>query len=89
MSGRRRHKAEHTEDWERLLPLFEWPEQERYEAIRPLVLFGDSVAERAQEVVYQVAGDADVASVGFDFRAGHGRALVGERPPIIAANVSN
>ncbi len=33
MSGRRRRKAEHTEDWERLLPLFEWPEQERYEAI--------------------------------------------------------
>lgn len=50
MSGRRRRKAEHTEAWERLLPLFEWPEQERYETIRPLVLFGDSVAERAQEV---------------------------------------
>jgi len=50
MSGRRRRKAQHTEEWERLLPLFEWPEQERYETIRPLVLFGDSVAERAQEV---------------------------------------
>jgi putative transposase len=50
MSGRRRRKAEHTEVWERLLPLFEWPEQERYETIRPLVLFGDSVAERAREV---------------------------------------
>ena len=50
MSGRRHRKAEHTEGWERLLPLFEWPEQERYETIRPLVLFGDSVAERAQEV---------------------------------------
>jgi transposase len=50
MSGRRHRKAEHTEEWERLLPLFEWPEQERYETIRPLVLFGDSVAERAQEV---------------------------------------
>jgi hypothetical protein len=50
MSGRRHRKAEHTEEWERLLPLFEWPEQERYETIRPLVLFGDSLAERAQEV---------------------------------------
>ena len=50
MSGRRRRKAEHTDEWERLLPLFEWPEQERYETIRPLVLFGDSVAERAWEV---------------------------------------
>jgi hypothetical protein len=48
MSGRRRRKAEHTEGWERLLALFEWPEQERYETIRPLVLFGDSVAERAR-----------------------------------------
>ena len=50
MSGRRHRKAEHTENWERLLPLFEWPEQESYETIRPLVLFGDSVAERSREV---------------------------------------
>ena len=28
----------------------EWPEQERYEELRPLVLFDVSVAERAQEV---------------------------------------
>jgi Winged helix-turn helix len=33
-----------------LLPLFGWPEQERYEEIRPLVLFDVSVAERAAEV---------------------------------------
>jgi transposase len=33
-----------------LVPLFEWPEQERYEQIRPLVLFDVSVAKRAQEV---------------------------------------
>jgi hypothetical protein len=50
MSGTRRRKAEHTENWERLLPLFEGPEQESYETIRPLVLFGDSVAERSREV---------------------------------------
>lgn len=39
-----------TDDWQLLLPLFGWPEQERYEEIRPLVLFDASVAERAQEV---------------------------------------
>ena len=49
MSGRRRRKAEHTEDWQELLPLFDWPEQQAYEELRPLVLFGDSVAERAKE----------------------------------------
>ena len=47
---RRRRRVEHTDEWDKLLPLFEWPEQERYEAIRPLVLFGDSVPERAGAV---------------------------------------
>lgn len=47
---RRRERADPTTDeWERLVPLFEWPEQERYETIRPLVLFGDSVIGRAGE----------------------------------------
>jgi putative transposase len=49
MSSRRRRKVEHTDDWQELLPLFGWPEQEAYEELRPLVLFGDSVAERATE----------------------------------------
>ena len=30
MSGRRRRKAEHTEDWQELLSLFDWPEQQAY-----------------------------------------------------------
>jgi putative transposase len=49
MSGRRRRRVEHTDDWQELLPLFDWPEQEAYEELRPLVLFGDAVAERAAE----------------------------------------
>src|SRR5215207_1183393 len=49
MSRRRRRKVEHTDDWQQLLPLFDWPEQEAYEELRPLVLFGDSVAERVAE----------------------------------------
>jgi putative transposase len=49
MDGRRRRKVEHTDDWQELLSLLDWPEQEAYEELRPLVLFGDSVAERARE----------------------------------------
>jgi transposase len=45
----RRKKAEPTDDWQELLPLFDWPEQQAYEEIRPLVLFGGSVAQRANE----------------------------------------
>ena len=50
MSASKRRQIEPTHDWQLLLPLFEWPEQERYEEIRPLVLFDVSVAERAAEV---------------------------------------
>ena len=39
----------HREDWEQLRLLVKWPEQERYEEIRPLVLFRDPVLERAEE----------------------------------------
>ena len=42
-------KAEPTDEWELLLPLFSWPEQRAYEELRPLVLFGSSVPERARE----------------------------------------
>ena len=49
MSGTRRRRVEHTDDWQELLPLFDWPEQEAYEELRPLVLFGDAVAERPQK----------------------------------------
>ena len=45
-----RRRTQPTHEWQLLLPLFEWPEQERYEQIRPLVLFDASVAERAAEV---------------------------------------
>lgn len=38
MGARKRDGVRPTHEWELLLPLFEWPEQEDYEAIRPLVL---------------------------------------------------
>lgn len=50
MGRSKRGGVEPTHEWELLLPLFEWPEQERYEEIRPLVLFDVPVAERAAEV---------------------------------------
>jgi len=51
MSGRRRRRrrVEPTDDWEQLKLLSKWPEQVRYELIRPIVLFGSSVAERARD----------------------------------------
>jgi hypothetical protein len=35
MSARKRGGVQPAHEWEVLLPLFEWPEQERYEQIRP------------------------------------------------------
>jgi hypothetical protein len=39
MGTSKRRQIETTYDWQLLLPLFGWSEQERYEEIRPLVLF--------------------------------------------------
>jgi hypothetical protein len=50
MGASKRRKIEPTHDWQLLLPLFRWPEQERYEEIRPLVLFDVTVVQRAAEV---------------------------------------
>jgi hypothetical protein len=44
-----RRKAQPTNEWQKLLPLFSWPEQRNYEELRPVTLFGASVAERARE----------------------------------------
>jgi putative transposase len=46
---KRRERREPTDDWNQLVLLFEWPEQKAYEEIRPLVLFGGSVADRSRE----------------------------------------
>jgi transposase len=50
MTGPKRQRVEPTDDWNTLLPLFWWPEQEEYEKLRQPVLFGTSIAERAAEV---------------------------------------
>ena len=47
MGRSKRRKVQPTDEWQELLPLFEWPEQQAYEELRPTVLFGSPVAERA------------------------------------------
>jgi transposase len=51
MEKRRRRRVEPTDDWEQLEMLCAWEEQREYERIRPLVLFGESVPERAAQTV--------------------------------------
>jgi hypothetical protein len=49
MERPQRQRTEPTEHWEQLELLFTSPEQRQYELIRPVVLFGQSAAERARE----------------------------------------
>jgi putative transposase len=49
MAGRRRRRVEPTEEWDQIELLLKWPEQREYELLRPLVVFGGSVAGRARE----------------------------------------
>jgi putative transposase len=49
MSARTRARLDPTDDWSQLQIGFEWPEQVSYELIRPVVLFGCTPAERAQQ----------------------------------------
>lgn len=44
----RRQRVEHTEEWTLIEPLLPWHEQREYELLRPIVVFGDTPAERAR-----------------------------------------
>ena len=46
----RRRRVEPTDEWTELEPLLQWPAQVEYEKMRPSVVFGSSIAERAKEV---------------------------------------
>jgi hypothetical protein len=48
MGRRRRRLVDPNDDWEQLELLCVWDEQVEYERIRPLVLFGEPVLERAR-----------------------------------------
>lgn len=50
MPGPKRNLRERTEEWASIKQWTLWPEQELYEQIRPLVLFGETAGERAKEI---------------------------------------
>lgn len=49
MPARKRQRRELTHDWQQIKQYTLWPEQEQYERLRPIVLFGQTAAERAKE----------------------------------------
>ena len=49
MPARKRKRRERTHDWQEIQQATLWPEQEVYERLRPIVLFGETAAERAKE----------------------------------------
>jgi hypothetical protein len=49
MPARKRQRREPTHDWQKIEQLVLWPEQEAYEKLRPVILFGETAAERAKE----------------------------------------
>lgn len=50
-------RTEPTDDCQQIQLLTDWPEQLAYEVIRPVVLFGEAVMQRAEET----ATSADVS----------------------------
>ena len=49
MPGPKRVRQERTDEWASIKQRTLWPEQELYEQIRPLLLFGETAGERAKE----------------------------------------
>ncbi len=49
MPGPKRSRRERTDDWASIKQWTLWPEQQLYEQIRPIVLFGETAGERAKE----------------------------------------
>jgi putative transposase len=49
MPANKRPRRERTDDWQHIQQYSLWPEQKTYELLRPVVLFNEPVASRAQE----------------------------------------
>jgi transposase len=49
MASRKRALLEPTDDWEQLQFQLDWPEQTRYELIRPVVVFGAAPVDRSKQ----------------------------------------
>src|SRR5215204_4911633 len=73
-----RHKRallEPTDDWEQLQFQLDWPEQTRYELIRPVVVFGAAPVERSKQTgisastIYRRVGRFDEAGMQSLFEA--------------------
>jgi putative transposase len=50
MPGPKRSRRERTDEWASIKQWTLWPEQELYEQIRPIILFGETPGERAKEI---------------------------------------
>src|SRR4030088_3315544 len=50
MLGPKRSRRERTDEWQSIQQWMLWPEQELYEAIRPLILYHETAGERAKEI---------------------------------------
>src|SRR6266699_169325 len=50
MPGPKRERRARTDEWARIQQWTLWPEQELYEQIRPMLLFGVTAGERAKEI---------------------------------------
>lgn len=50
MPSPKRERRERTHEWEAIQQRTLWPEQQLYEAIRPLLLFGETAGEREKEI---------------------------------------
>jgi hypothetical protein len=50
LPGPKRARRERTDEWAQIKQWTLWPEQELYEAIRPLVLHHETAGERAKEI---------------------------------------
>jgi putative transposase len=85
MPKRKRLRLTPTDDWLQLRLLCTWPEQESYELIRPVVLFGQPPAERARQTgpsrrsVYRKA--ASFAQLGLAGLTPHAPDAAGHRLP--------
>jgi hypothetical protein len=75
-----RRRIEPVDDWELLLLLAWWPKQRNYEELRPVTLFGASLAKMARETgtpeayrrVLRTSGD-EVEAVRRVIRTGRGK----------------
>src|SRR5258708_40363792 len=74
MPKAKRERRERTDNWELVQQWCRWPEQRLYERIRPIVLYGTTPAERAEEIslpersLRRSADDLDERSVVILFR---------------------